>query len=215
MSTERDQVIDRHAVNSHVVISSGDPEEKLKSEIGHQDGWLGRRAPYDVQYAVKLAERFFNVDVIYRQGYQHIQRNPDGSTWAYKEDECVRLAFVGRKFEIEIAIYIFRFLCGHFRRTWNTKRGRCRSRQSFIYGMYLGISNKLAADRPPAPENSQALVLSREAYMAQAFGELTKTPSKAPEVSSAALRAGWIEGQATNLRPAVEAGEPQPKQLAS
>jgi hypothetical protein len=239
MSTERDQAIDKIkkllrmkrggtaaevetalamaqklAANHGIDINSVDPEEKLKSEMGHEDGWLGSRAPYDVQYAVRLVERFFNVDVIYRQGYRHIHKKEDGTTYAYKEDRCVRLAFVGRKFEIEIAIYIFRFLCGHFKRTWNTKRGRCRDRKSFVHGMFLGISNKLEAERPPIPANSQALVLSREAYKAQAFGELTSTKYKSPELSSAALRAGWIEGQRTSIRPAVEAGEPNPKQLA-
>jgi hypothetical protein len=66
------------AAKHGIDINSVDPEEKLKSEMGHTDGWIGSRAPYDVRYAAKIVERFFNVDVIYRPGYRHVHSNPDG-----------------------------------------------------------------------------------------------------------------------------------------
>jgi|GEM_PF-1773596 hypothetical protein len=181
------------AAKHDIDIDSVDPEEKLKSELGHKDAYVARRVPYDQRYAAKICELYFNVDVVYR----HHARLVDG--WPMTG---YAICFIGRGFEIEIAIYIFQFLCGHFARTWRTGRGRCRSRQSFIWGMFCGIRAKL--EEQQAPPASSALVLSRRTYVEKLFPKLRETNSGAPDIADTAAMAGYIAGRNTELRKGVK-----------
>ncbi len=113
------------------------------------------------------------------------------------------IIFAGRTFELEIALYIFKFLCGHFDRTWRTKRGRCRNRQSFVWGMYRGLFDKLDEQMPKEPQR-EGIVLSRQHYLNKLFPDMYTQPAEKPEVADKAAMAGYIEGQNTELRKGVE-----------
>lgn len=182
------------AAEHGIDLDSIDPEEKRQSsEWRHESAYLARRVPFDARYAAKICERFFNVEVVF-----------------YEAMHGFGIYFVGRVFEIEIALYIFRFLRGHFSRCWRVRENRLlRSKRSFVYGMFVGICSKLKQQK--VPEQSSAIALSRLSYMREQFPRLREVEHKAPEYSSKAMTAGFMEGLKTNLRKGVE--RPQTLQL--
>lgn len=195
------EIAARHGIDLDAVNPDDD---QRKSEVGHEEPWVGRSVSYDVRYAAKLCELFFNVDVVYRQ---RVTRSYGQTIWL-----GYAAAFIGRKFEVEIATYIFKFLCGNFRRTWNTKRGRLRNRKRFVYGMFLGIRHKLEESRPEAPNTITAVAVSREAYIKEHFGALETVETKRPEIAETAATQGYLAGRATELRKAVS--KPGPLQIS-
>lgn len=187
------------AAEHGIDIESVNPDdEKLKSDLGHDDSWIGANISREAKYAASLIQQFFNVDVFFRRACS--KRGTYGNA----------LVFVGRAFEIEIAIYIFRFVLGHFRRSWrNRPNRRIRSRRSFI--MYCGIKHKLEEERPPQ-SLPFALAESRAAYIDKSFGALVKIePSKRWAFSDNAANQGYIAGRSTEFRKAVQ--KPTPLQL--
>jgi hypothetical protein len=123
--------------------------------------------------------------------------------------------FVGEEWDIQIAIYVYRFLCGHFRREWKTRRGRCRNRQSFMWGMYIGLCQKLR-ERQPLKEQQPGLIraerslIRRNDYIRDHWGELKQT-SVAPDNDSAQARyRGYLAGRNTEIRSGVNGTETAP-----
>lgn len=168
-------------------------DDQRKSTISHDDVFC--RRCYDSDYAGKICELFFNVDVIHRvRSYRY------------------SVSFVGRGFEIEIATYIFKFLCGHFRRTWKTGRGRLRKRKSFVFGMFVGIRRTLEEQQPKQPNTNTALVITRQAYIDSHFGALQKVDGKKPDLTETSFQQGYIRGRETSLHKAIN--KPGPLQLS-
>jgi len=173
--------IDLNAINEN--------EERPRSAFSHAAAFTARRVPCDAKYAANIVQRFFNVQVVF-SAPMHGKR----------------INFIGRVFEIEIAIYIFRFLRAHFSRSWREHRGRLRSRRSFVYGMYIGIAQKLSEQETPAM--AEAIVQSREEYIAREFGPLTSVETQRPKYSKKTLVEGYFRGRETELRKGVERARP-------
>lgn len=190
----------KHGIDLENVNENDDhsgAEDRLP--ITHVDAFKGNRIQFECQYVGLLIDQFFRVSVFTsRDWYNH------------------RLVFVGTDSNIQIATYVFKFLVGHFRRQWNTKRGRCRNRQAFLFGMYIGLSAKLresieekTASNPPQSEQALQVIsrslVRREDYIAKNFGEMSSKSLKPDSNAEAAKWAGWVEGQKTEIRPGVSA----------
>lgn len=228
MSTERDQAIEKikkllrmkrggtiHEIETALAlaqeiarkhgidITSVNPEEEEQLRpIGHDDALRSARLQWEVKYAGLICEAFFNVEVFARQ-------------LAWKK---LALTFVGTEWDRQVAVYVFRFLVGHFRREWEEKRGRCRNRRAFMWGIYNGLSAKLSKAIPNPPGVEGLILVSRAIdrrrnYIEKHFGKM-KSSSAAPDHGAdQSYYRGYLAGQATNIRPAVESGQPKPKEI--
>lgn len=173
-------------------LASVDPNEQNdQRRISHEDAVRSGRIQWESKYAMLIAQEFFNVTTVIRGvGYR----------------ECV-ITFIGTSWDVQIAIYVYRFLVGHFRREWNTKRGRCRHRQAFMYGMFIGLSSKLAAQRKLVNADGLALIVNADArrkqYLQTTFGETENTSTKPDCDATAAKMRGWKAGRETEIRQGV------------
>lgn len=182
-------------------VNPDDDNARPERPISHIDAILGARIQWECRYAALICHCFFHVNTFTRWHGAFVKEG----TWnrgAY----CI--TFVGTAWDTEIAIYVYNFLVGHFRREWKTRRGRCRNRQAFMYGMYLGISSKLRERQPATVQQSGIIQVDRQLqrrndYLATNFGELTSN-SVTPDGDAAAARnRGWVAGRETEIRPAV------------
>lgn len=147
---------------------------------------------WEETYASLICDQNFNVSTFRSR------------SWEYG----TRFCFVGTELDRKIAIYVFHFLVGHFRREWNQRKGRIRNRRAFMYGAYLGLNSKLQDSRQQE-DNSLAVAKSnrslvREAYCAEHFGEFTSRNITLDTKATAAMHSGWSVGRKTEIRPAVE-----------
>jgi len=180
------------ATKHGIDLANVDPnEESEERRITHEDAVRTGRMQWESKYAMLIAQNFFNVNAVIRQ-----------VAWR----SCV-ITFIGTAWDIQIAIYVFRFLVGHFRREWNSRRGRCRNRQAFMYGMFQGISVNLNSKRPTVNANELAIVVHskarRENYLTKTFGKPTKTDSTPDRDAAEARLRGFIAGRETEIRSGV------------
>lgn len=167
------------------------------------------RLPAEHQFAASILGRFFRVRSIItsvcRQGR-------DG--WPQRRQV---VTLIGTETDVEIGLYVLGFLVHHFRFCWRHHRGRCRNRDAFMRGMFAGLYQKLLDAEPPAPPPtaaSTALAVSMDGYLAQHFGKLEdkRLPGGSSD-ASAALRAGFAQGQRTEIRGGIKPGAPAPLAL--
>jgi hypothetical protein len=193
----------RHGID----ISSVDPDrEEHERPIHHVDELLGARIQCECKYAALVCQQFFHVEVFARR--RTITR--------------FTLTFAGTGWDRQIAIYVYRFLCGHFRREWNTRRGRCRNRQSFMWGMYRGLCSKLHEQRQAQVEargvgliHVERALARRRDYVSRHFGGMTSTTvAPARDAAEASVR-GWRAGRETEIRSGIKGStSPPPARIA-
>jgi hypothetical protein len=192
------------AAKHGIDLESVDPEERARTcQMTDADALVASRVQWECKYAALVVQQFFNVSFFLR--------NP-----CYRE---YRLTFVGSSWELLIALHVYRFLVSHFRREWKRRRGRCRNRRAFLYGMYHGLSRKL--DKQKAAEQANALVRlegalkDRNGYIERNFGKM-ESEGCAPDDDAAKARLlGLIAGHETEIRPSVKAQETQPLLLSA
>ena len=185
------ELAEKHDIDLNAV--NPDEETIREKPISHEDAICGSRVSWESRYASLVVNQFFKVRV-----FQSVNDN---------QTKYV-LRFVGEEWDRQIALYVYRFLCGHFRREWKTKRGRCRNRQAFMYGMYLGLCGKL---RDRQPEVQQAGIIRadralarRNQYIAEHFGELDSESVKPDGDAAQARYRGWLAGRATVINSGVK-----------
>lgn len=148
-------------------------EEFVDSEVE-----LGKRLPVLQKFISWLLKPSFNVDIVYSGGRYGGRK----------------ITFLGRKSDVEMAIYANEFLAGEFERRWKYyKQSRGldnRSKNAYLYGMYEGFrdkakqekeTQKAAAVEGQAPEVREkfGLVLvteetQRKQFVTQKFPNLKK-----------------------------------------
>lgn len=167
------------------------------------------RLPVEHQFAGMIVQRFFRVKTICRTC---LRAGRDG--WPQRREV---MTLVGTETDVEIGLYVVGFLVHHFRFCWRHHRGRCRNRTAFMRGMFAGLYHKLLSAEPPAAPASAAttaLEVSMNGYLAQHFGELKdrSMPGGGSE-ATAAMRAGYRQGQQTEIRGGIKPGAPAPLAL--
>jgi hypothetical protein len=168
-------------------------EESQERPISHDDVVHGARIQVECRYAALVANQFFNVRVF-------------SAVTEDRRKYCMR--FVGTSWDTQIAIYVYHFLLGQFRRAWRTDRGRCRNRQAFLWGMYCAICNKLK-QRQPKTVDAPGLVpvgrtLQRCNQYIQERWKLREDNVKPDHNADEAAYRGWIAGQRTEIRSGVD-----------
>ncbi len=187
------ELAEKHGVD----IGSVNPDEEHVKErpINHEDEILGVRASWESRYSSLICDQFFKVRV-----FKTV--NDSRTKYVFR--------FVGEEWDRQIAIYVYRFLCGHFRREWKCKRGRCRNRQAFMWGMYIGICQKLAARQPeqmPGIVKTDRQLQRRNQYIEQHWGKLNETSVEPDGDATEAKHRGWLAGKQTEIRSGVKGGE--------
>lgn len=184
------ELAEKHGIN----IDDVNPDDEQRERpIGHETEIIGARIQWECKYAMLVARDFFKVSPFINRTYSFVRG------WHYG------ITFVGEEWDRRIAIYVYEFLVGHMRREWRAKRGRCRNRQAFMYGMWIGITSKLRERQPReaagpglVPVN-RALDLRRH-YIARHFGELESQDMQPDGAAEAAKWKGYAAGRATEIR---------------
>lgn len=192
------ELADKHGID----LASVNPDEDPRAErpLGHESEILGARIQWECKYAMLIARDFFNVHPFIN------------NFWTFARGWHYGITFVGTDWDRQIAIYVYRFLVGHFRREWKTRRGRCRNRQAFMYGMYVGLAAKLS-ERQPKPIEQLGIVPvnraleRRKDYIAQHFGRLEGVDMQPDGDANEAKWRGYCAGRDTEIRPAVANGD--------
>jgi hypothetical protein len=187
------ELAEKHGIDLNAVNPD---EENHERPIQHEDEILGCRVSWESKYAVLVCKQFFKVEV-----FQTVNEAATKYVWR----------FVGEEWDIQIAIYVYRFLCGHFRREWNTKRGRCRNRQAFLWGMYQGLCNKLWERQPKEVQEPGLIKIERalerrKQYIQQHWGDLLSSSVEPDDDAAMARWKGFQAGRATEIRSGVEGG---------
>lgn len=186
-------------------------DDGASRRIGHDAQSCGARVVYDHKYAATICTRYFNVDVIFGDRWKNAVE--------YGRIEYV-INLVGLPCDREIARYVFIFVCRQFKFAWRARRGRCRNRQNFVFGMFRGICENLKAARPDAGivthgTPGEALVLSRQDYLDRTWPQRKTTSGGTPKrLCEAALR-GYAAGRDTHIRPGIPDTQPQTLQLGA
>lgn len=177
-----------------------DPDDiQDRQPLTHIDATTSSRISWECKYAGLVCQQFFNVTVLLQRGDEIKMRG-----WRYSTD--FKLSFIGTSRDIEIALYIYHYLVGHFRWSWNHRKNkRLRNRQDFLYGMYHGLCYKLDQQRGQQVSGEGLIKLDqqvelRSKYMEANFGK-TKGHSTVPDSDATASRlAGVIAGHSTEIR---------------
>lgn len=172
---------------------------------------LGNRKSITQRYVSWLLEKHFGVKVIY---FGNRQRG-------------MTMVLVGTKDKIAIAEYVQGFLNQEFMRLWRNyyTRTNCRlsERNSFLYGMYQGLCDKLEAEQTQVvteklsnqtedTKNQFALmVVSEKERLNEALGQFFPSMRSAPRYhpkaySSTVLSDGHATGQKITVRRSIANG---------
>lgn len=184
---------DKHGIDIATVSLE---EDKARHVLTYEMIGSWAITPPEAMYAGQICQIFFDVTVLV----------------SYPVIGCEALNFIGTKSHIQIAQYVFTFLVGEFRRRWNSRRGRCKARKQFLYGMYFALRNKLAQrTAQDLPVDLPGLMISERArrakYIQDTFGETTEG-SVAPKgrTGTAATRGYWA-GKDIEIRDGIQAGD--------
>lgn len=167
--------------------------QSADDHIGHEDTLSAARIQFECKYAGLVCQQFFNVSVFTQR-----------KTW-----QKISLTFVGTDWDRQIAVYVYHFLVGHFRREWKRRERRLRNRRSFMWGMYIGICSKLreAAGPEKLVENGVLVIdqrlAKRNEYVKKNFGEMEGQSVKPDRDAEAARREGLMAGRRTEIRKGV------------
>lgn len=131
--------IDLAAIQVFDNKKSEEPMEK-SDEIS-----LGGRKSVCQKFICWLLQNHFKVKIIYTTGYD--------ASW----NRVQKIVFIGKKSDIEIATYVNQYLNNEFMRLWRNyakwSNAKVDQRNSFIWGLYSGLSDKLTAAEKTAKED--------------------------------------------------------------
>src|SRR5271165_4100986 len=113
-------------------------EETIKEEFIKQEFNAGKRHSVCQTVVSNILQNHFNVDLVY-----------SGSRWRGRV-----IHFIGRKSEVELAIYVNQYLTAEFMRRWHKYKDsnnlNTKERNSYLWGLYEGLSAKLNESKKKA-----------------------------------------------------------------
>jgi enamine deaminase RidA (YjgF/YER057c/UK114 family) len=125
-------------------------------------------------------------------------------------DETIKLILMGTHSNVEVAIYTYAFLRVKFRALWlSHKRANNlseRSRQSFEYGLYEGLNDKLKETRTSVQQETGLVVVDDadlKKYVHQEYPNLTYTNTKFNKSDRQAMSAGYNQGKSISINKGV------------
>lgn len=139
----------RHGIN----LDEIDTTEEVESEpiVGedftperHGGGECASRLPTAHKYIAWILEKYFRVSIIYITKWETFT-----DKGVEREGRVRRLQLFGKKTNVQIAIYVYKFLHREFGELWREHKRKFEapmsSRNSFYYGLYCGLDEKLNA----------------------------------------------------------------------
>lgn len=185
---------------------------QVKEEFVNTSKGAGNRKSVTQRFVSWIIGAHFNVKIIY------------SGNRAYG----MKIIFIGRKSDVEMAEYVNAFLNEEFMRRWHyfqrVNNLPCKERSSYIYGLYQGLNDKLTEARKKAENdrfdflavsqdktfsnnvrNQYALMIRNEEYELQQmvdklFPELRKNYSRTRLTGSASsLDTGISHGRTINI----------------
>jgi hypothetical protein len=181
------------AERHHVDVASLNLDEQCEQLVGEYFKF-GSKLDLIRQRAIAIVATFFHVD------------------------PCIsypRVLFVGRETDVQIAGYVYEFLCRAARdclKGWEQREKEERrkvttlKRKNYIAGFYYGISSQLSEARQAVAldDAKHALVVAEEVKRKAKLDELVpnQTTVKAPEPkrrNPRAIVAGWRDGNNTKI----------------
>ena len=176
------KLADKHNID----LNSVDADDHREPITHRFSGDPKSRLQFEVKYSAMIVSQFFNVKSI-SSGYSK-----------------QTIVFIGTQIDIDIAEYVFNFLITHFRYEWKTKRGRLRNRQSFMYGMYIGLCYKLNQANHLLGEKEGLILCKRESeiedYKNTRFPNLISKSHAPKKKAETAMSRGITSGLNTNIR---------------
>ena len=185
-------------------ISKDTNARKQEAEIVCEYMRFGARLPTVSDYVRGILVKFFKVKIL-----------------LYGNREKGRgILFVGRRQDVETAKYIYNWLsdkmvaCWHSYYTANACKGvKLAQKQSYLYGFYSGLMNKLASNQtevesnllPDADSRNQyalAVVNNEQAidaHIQKTIGEVGRKPAKNINIDGQSHAAGYREGERCNI----------------
>jgi hypothetical protein len=180
-------------------LASVDPDQVKEEPIGHIDATTSSRIGWECKYASLVCKQFFNVTPLLRKTCGI------GRGFGYRINSEYRITLIGTAWDTQIAIYVYHFLVGHFRRCWKNRGNKLRNRQAFMYGMYHGICSKLDEQKVQQVSEPGLILVGRgvarrDEYMKKEFGEVDDHSTVPDGDAKAAKLAGYFAGRKTNIR---------------
>jgi hypothetical protein len=181
-------------------IESVDPDQVQEEPISHIDATTSARLRWECKYAGLVCQQFFNVTILITQ-----DRLTSYSGFGLRGRSEFKLRMIGTDWDIQIAIYVYRFLVFHFRHCWATRRGRSRNRRAFMYGMYYGVCSKLDEKKKQEVSTEGVVLLGRavarrEQYLQSVWGETCKESTVPDTEATVSQLQGYRAGRETEIR---------------
>lgn len=194
----------KHGIDlSTVVLNVPEKEEMIQTEYME-----GKRKCVAQKFISAIIQKHFNVNLVY-----------SGSRWSGQ-----KICFLGRKSDVEFAVYVQEFLKEHMMRAWNTYQKAhkvdTRLRATFLDGFWRGLDQKLS-DAKKNQENSsfgeiheslrkdamnnyslivQSEKVERERFVSSRYAFLRKTASsRYTNYGGEVQSAGFRHGNTTNI----------------
>ena len=169
-------------------LGSINPDDDEKRASDYRQEVIAARLAPESRYASRIIREYFGVEVVFK---------------SYEG----RMAIIGRGWEVEIAVYVFRFCRAAFLRSWDKADGRLRNRAQFIKGMYRGMCHNLDKSHK---QSEPGLVVSLNAVVSQFYPALVEKPQRDTGKSDASRLAGFMAGLDTHIRSGMQDGLSRP-----
>ena len=180
-------------------LAGVNPDQEAENRnIRHIDSATSARLQWERKFAGLVCQSFFHVTIL-------VRLTGEARVWGQRRSGRYCITFIGTSWDTQIAIFVYEFLIGQFRRSWNTRRGRARNRHAFMHGMYHGICSKLDEQRRNQVSESALILIGRavalrDAYVKNRFGDtesINTTPDTDAQVAS---HNGYLAGRDTEIR---------------
>lgn len=194
----------KHGIDlSTVVLNAPEKEEMIRSEYME-----GKRKCVAQKFITSIIQKHFNVNIVY-----------SGSRWSGQ-----KIIFLGRKSDVEFAVYVQEFLKEHMMRAWTSyqkaHKVHTRLRATFFDGFWRGLDQKLtdAKKNQEASSfgeiheslrvdamNNYAIVIqsekvAREKFVSSSFSSLRKTQTtRYVNYGGQVQSDGFHHGNTTNI----------------
>ena len=193
-SKMRDRLLEKYEITLDDLDSFQTKDTKLTEDVMEMTGRKKMTILFDVVLGI-LKKHFF-VEVVYHN------------------DTHLRISLIGNKSDVEIAKYIFTYLCRKFEAEWNRykKLYPGAHRNSFLFGMHDGLDKKLTTQTKNDVQEFGLIVVDQKEKRQTFVKSLYRTRS----VSSKArlnqrddYDAGVVHGGRIDIRAGVEGKEQQ------
>jgi hypothetical protein len=128
-------------------------EPIVREEFRPRDEWgdTYQQFPANHKYMAWIIGRFFNVEIIEISGWEKREKNYGMGIKGQIDVRTKKIEFIGRKTNVHIAIYVYQYLHREFTELWRkykaTTNAPMTSRNSFFYGLYAGLTDKLQKEK--------------------------------------------------------------------